>query len=111
MKIYYTIDNIKEGVFMKINNNNINPILPSGVRKKGNYTFEQATKTASSDRVDVNTKTIKSDGEFIQTLKTNIMAELNRGISKDEKEKLKLQIFSGEYDINPADIARKMFLD
>ncbi len=53
-------------------------------------------------------KPIMDDSQFMSSLKAQISAEVQRGSSEYKLSDLSRQIALGEYDINPAEVARKI---
>lgn len=58
-----------------------------------------------------NTKPALNESQFISGLKSQISAEVQKGASEYKLADLSKQIALDEYDINPADIARKMMMN
>lgn len=106
---------------MKIVPNNVNnhtDTYVSKVNKKDaqeqNAAGAQGVKTAGK----TDTLTIKGvendfkvDTQFITNLKNQILTEVKAGADLHKMDDLQKQIAMGEYDINPADIVRKMMAE
>lgn len=100
-------------------------ILPNGIKNSDGYQVsklaqkEKEMKTAGDATMKAAGKTdtltiksvpeeIKVDAQFVENLKNQILSEVKAGADLHKMDDLKKQISLGQYDINPADIVRKM---
>ena len=74
--------------------------------KEGGKAVDRDKMTIGAD-----SSPVLSDAQLIASLKKSIMADIQAGASQQKIANLKQQVALNEYDINPADIARRMLLD
>lgn len=99
---------------MKIMGQNYKAITPE-LRvgdSAGQKVRQAAEKTESQDRLTIRGASDElSSSRFVDVLKQKISSEVNAGASPEKLNTLKRQIAFQEYDINAADIIRKMIQD
>jgi len=74
---------------------------------------DTVSKSSDFDKITIGAtqKTGTPDEQFVMQLKKSILSEIQAGASDYKLEGLKQQIALGEYDVNVADITRKIMLD
>lgn len=50
----------------------------------------------------------RTTAQLVETLKTQILADVKAGMDTHKLDQLKREIASGEYDVNPSDIVSKI---
>ena len=86
----------------------------SGVNKKENVgqtdsvSFSDMISRGSVDSISIDSNKTSDDGDFVKALSADISNDVKAGYSPAELGAVKQQIALGEYDINAADVARKI---
>jgi anti-sigma28 factor (negative regulator of flagellin synthesis) len=95
---------------MKITPNNMGgiPAKINGAGTGPNPSAEQPKACANMDTITLSHREPMNDKQFIESLKNKILKEVQAGVDIHRLEDLKRQIASEEYNINAADIARRI---
>ena len=89
----------------------MNPIKEAFIGGKAAANKPAAVKTPEkTDKITISSQEQKTDAQFIYALKNQIVNDLKSGMGADKLNELKMQVSAGSYDINPADVARRMLL-
>ncbi len=89
----------------------LSPLQTGELKKiKDTQTNKLDNKKEKFDSISISQteKPVLDDSQFINALKAQISAEVQKGSSEYKLSDLSRQVALGEYDINPADIARKI---
>lgn len=88
-------------------------IINSSFKKSLKLPSASTRKNANYDQLTIHqtTNPIANDEQFISVLKDQLSSEVKMGASQYKLDDLRRQVALNQYDLNPADIARKILMD
>lgn len=98
---------------MKISLQNPGEIKPKSTEFKNRPAASPVSPktTENVDRITISSRANKISGQFIADLREQILNQVKAGADPHMLDDLKRQVSLGEYDVNPADIVRRMMCD
>ena len=95
---------------MKVIPNGVNSVINrnSDMGKISDLKVKSGKAPEKMDSIKISGVKKRTTEQLVNSLKMQIMQDVKSGIDSHKLEDLKKEIASGEYDINPSDIARKI---